>query len=71
MATKAHVYYECKDPECLGCCYCEGGLAFCIDCKGGEASLPTDCPNRPMTDAEEEGIMAGKLDFQDEKWLNL
>lgn len=44
-----HTLYKCPD-DCNGCQFCEGGLASCTTCKGGEGSLPTVCPGRPMTE---------------------
>jgi hypothetical protein len=66
MATQ-HVRQECTDPDCTGNCnLCN--LFMCKVCKGAEGSLPTDCPGRKLTDAEEDAIMAGRLDFKNGEW---
>lgn len=40
-----HVYYACP-PNCdkPHCQYCQGGLAYCVICKEGEAGLAEICP---------------------------
>lgn len=65
----AHMRARCK-PRCEGCCLCQGGLFSCTRCGGGEASLPTDCPGVPMTEEQQDGVMAGLLDYlRDEGWV--
>jgi len=68
MGTHRLATHEnCDRPHCP---ICEGGLAFCETCRGAEASLPTECPGRKMTEEEEEGVMAGIIDFTWEKgWM--
>ncbi len=52
------------------CCYCDGGLSFCTVCKGAEASLPTNCPGRPMVLFEINAVSNGTFDFIDGKgWV--
>lgn len=51
------------------CPCCAGGLAYCTVCSGAEASLPTDCPGRQLTEAEQDGIAAGTLDYVRGHWL--
>jgi hypothetical protein len=62
-----HKYHECNDEHCP---ICNNGarLDFCEVCKGGEASLTTDCCGRVLTDFEEDAIMAKKLDFKNDRW---
>lgn len=64
-----HFLHTCEDKECLGCNYCRGGLAFCRVCKGAEASLPTDCPGRRLTEVEEQRITEGSMDFVEGAWV--
>jgi hypothetical protein len=59
-----HKWYQCARKDCLGCCYCHGGLASCVICGGGEGSLPTDCPGERMTDEQEAAVYAGVLDYR-------
>lgn len=61
-------HQNCENPHCN---ICVGGLAFCTVCKGAEASLPTECPGRPLNATEEAEIMAGELNFRDGKWVQL
>lgn len=63
-----HKRYRCES-ECTGCQFCDGGLAMCTVCRGGEASLTSECCERKLTEAEEQAVMARKLDFQDGKWV--
>jgi hypothetical protein len=43
-----HRWFKCEQPcEKQHCVYCEGGLAFCVVCKKGEAELEPTCPGRP------------------------
>jgi hypothetical protein len=40
-----HRWFKCEQPcEKQHCVYCEGGLAFCVVCKKGEAELEPDLP---------------------------
>jgi hypothetical protein len=52
------------DDQDRHCHICDGGLALCVVCGGAEGSLPTECPGRPLTAAEEDAIMAGTMDFE-------
>jgi hypothetical protein len=60
MEHKLLRHENCAD-ECCG--ICEGGLALCTVCGGAEASMPTDCPGRLLTDEEVQGILDGHLDY--------
>jgi hypothetical protein len=43
-----HVWFKCEQPcETPYCVYCEGGLAYCVVCKQGEAELEPRCPGAP------------------------
>ena len=66
-----HKLYECKDPECLGCCYCRGGLASCTVCNGAESSLPSECPGKPMTSEQLDMVSERRLDYIQGHWLDL
>lgn len=63
-----HDLYKCKCKGERPCMFCDGGLASCTVCGGGEASLPTDCPGRKMTREEADAVMDGGLDFVGGKW---
>lgn len=58
-----HKWYHCGD-DCEGCLFCEGGIAACTRCGGGEASLPTDCPGSKMGFVIESAITCGMLDYR-------
>ena len=48
---------------------CDGKLAFCTTCKGGEGSLTTECCGRPMTEEEtRRAYDVGDLDFVNGEW---
>ena len=51
--------------------YNEEGLARCTVCEGVEGELPTECPGRPMTLEESDGVVLGDLDYKDGKWIKL
>lgn len=53
---------DCGDRE-RSCMICDGGLALCVVCGGGEGSLPTDCPGRQLTMEEQDHIYEGTLNF--------
>jgi hypothetical protein len=50
------------------CFICDGGLGVCHRCFGGEASLPSECPGRPLTPQEHADVASGFLDFRDGEW---
>lgn len=58
-----HQWYRCTNKHCHGCAYCNGGLAHCKRCGGGEGSLPTDCPGQRMDAATEKAVYAGTTDY--------
>ena len=52
------------------CCICEGGLASCDVCYGGEGSLTdTDCPGQPISPPEVEAVLLHNWDFKDGYWI--
>ncbi len=51
--------------EIMHCHICDGGLAVCTVCRGGEGSLPTECPGQPMTGQQQEDVYAGTLDYKE------
>jgi len=59
-----HKWARCKNIECVGCFLCDGGLALCETCGGLEASLPTHCPGRVMTENEADAVFSGLLDYR-------
>lgn len=62
-----HKLHRCNgdDAHCQEgrCCYCSGGLAFCTTCKGGEGTLPTDCPGVEMDEDTASAVWDLKLDY--------
>ncbi len=62
---RKHTLHECDKHDCF---VCNGGLASCTVCNGAEVTLPLDCPGRPMTTEEQDGISAGTLMFYDGHW---
>lgn len=46
-----------------GCMLCDGGLALCVRCGGAEATMPRDCPGRPMNREQKEFVQAGLLEY--------
>lgn len=65
MKHNLETHTNCERPHCP---ICDGGLEHCLTCDGAEATLPTDCPGRMLTWAEEEAIMSGHLNYADGKW---
>ena len=51
------------------CVVCDGGLCICKVCNGAEGSLPSECPGQKMTQAEEDAVMRGDVDFIDGRWI--
>ena len=49
----------------------EDGLAHCKICNGAEGSLPSECPQRKLTEEEENDIQLGILDFKNQQWEHL
>lgn len=48
--------------------YRDDGLLHCKICNGAEGSLPTECPGERMTEAQEDAVYAGSLDFVGGMW---
>lgn len=44
-------------------------IMYCRGCRGEGATLTTHCAERMLTDAEEEAIAAGCLDFVRGEWV--
>lgn len=63
-----HVLYKCQCNGERHCIFCDGGLASCTVCGGGEVTLATECPGRKMTPEEADAVMDGGLDFVGGKW---
>lgn len=60
-----HTLHSCNEDRCF---VCEGGLALCTTCGGGEGDLPKECPGYRMSEEERELVMRGQRDFVDGKW---
>lgn len=43
----------------------------CVMCLGTPASLPVDCPGRPLTVVEKSGIAQRQFDYEDGRWVRL
>lgn len=55
---------------CGGAGRCNGcNLFMCKVCTGAECDLPKDCPGRPLTIEERDGISDGSLNYIDGKWI--
>ena len=48
----------------------EGELESCTICRGAEGSLPTECPGRKMSRAEDQRVYTGVLDFVGGRWVS-
>ena len=47
------------------------GRSYCSSCNGVEgSSLATECPGRPLTKAQVDGLYRGNLDYRDGEWVN-
>ena len=47
------------------------GRSYCSVCNGVDgSSLATDCPGRPLTKAQVDGLYRGSLDYRDGEWVN-
>lgn len=67
-----HRLYRCGTiSPCDGCSYCLGGLAWCVTCGGGEASLPSECPQERMHRVTETAVYNGHLDFVGGRWVTI
>lgn len=61
-----HKKWVCTDEHDDGgihCGFCNGGLFFCVTCKGAEGSLTTDCPGERMSPEVERRVLCGQLDY--------
>lgn len=67
MSKHVRVEHE-KGCDCI---MCRGGLFECSICGGCEGEIPMDCPETKMTEAQKDGVMAGHLDYQRGKWINV
>lgn len=70
MADHAYESHE----NCLKegqCPICDGGLVACTICGGAEASLPTQCPQKEMTEKQKDEVQSGDLEFFGGKWWRL
>ena len=53
----------------MSCMFCDGGLASCVICGGGEGSLPINCPGVRMTADQHDAVYAGQIDFIEGTWV--
>lgn len=51
------------------CGICDGALAYCINCHCAEGSLPTECPGSLVTDARQDRIYKGEIDYSCNHWF--
>lgn len=66
----AHKRHVCTDDhDGRHCVYCDGGLYLCDTCGGAEGSLPSECPERAMTNTEQDAVYSGTLDFVGGEWV--
>lgn len=60
---------SCTERESHGSCpFCDGGISLCVVCGGAEASMPSHCPGKMMTDLQAECVQAGVLDYRVNEW---
>lgn len=68
----AHDFHTSRDHvsqhETDRCQVCSGHLALCKTCGGAEASLPIDCPGRPMYHEQSDQVQTGYVDFIRGRW---
>lgn len=65
-----HVIYECTGCKSAYCLFCDGGLALCTVCGGGEGGLATECPGSRLAPAQQDQILAGQLDYINGAWVS-
>lgn len=51
-------------------CDRDDDLAHCTICNGFEASLPSHCPGRELTEAEKSAVISGDSDFLSGEWVH-
>lgn len=73
LMAHEHTLKKCEGPcESPGMCnWCDGGLAFCLVCKGAEADLPKDCPGYMMTEDQRRRVQDGWVNFKGGQWVAL
>lgn len=59
---------DCVNPYCM---FCEGGIEVCVECGGAESTLTTHCPLEQISYETGQRITAMKLDYRDDKWVEL
>ena len=65
-----HALVEHVDCIMEHCPICDGGVASCYVCCGGEGSLTdTDCPGRPMSEPESDAVYQHGWDFENGYWF--
>lgn len=69
-----HVWETCKKEDgtdCgqpYGCILCN--LSVCAVCVAAEGTLPSECPGKKISDADQQLIYTGTLDFVGGQWIN-
>lgn len=61
-----HKFHNCTNDRCI---ICRGDLKYCEQCKGAEASLPTECPGRPLTELQESNLILNKINYINNRWI--
>jgi hypothetical protein len=64
-----HKLHRCNNDRCF---ICNGGLASCVRCGGGEGSLPTDCPGMRMSAMQCDAVYSAVLDYREDEggWVD-
>lgn len=64
-----HTFYVCDgDHDETHCQFCDGGLAVCTTCNGGEGALTSECCGQSLADSTLERVHLHGLDFKDGEW---
>jgi hypothetical protein len=71
MSKREHIFEKHRGCEIPHCHICDGGLAYCVVCKGAEGSLPTECPGAPMSGRTQDAVYAGLTNFVGGEWVGL
>jgi len=68
-----HKYFKCPQPcEKVNCIFCDGGLADCTVCNGGEGQLTTDCCGHRLPHVTHDHVWKGLIDYTDKDgWIAL
>jgi hypothetical protein len=65
-----HVAYVCPGRHShSSCMWCDGGLFYCQHCHSFEGATTTHCSGELMTADQADAVYAGRLDYQDGRWI--